>query len=421
MRRWREPTVARGRARDSRSSRRAARDRPAADSRGLGDGASRVQTFWRARHRVVRTRLARSVSTALVVTNPTNIRYLSNHAGSARARSSSPDRRVICSWISDTRKRCAGCRRPPPRARECGSGPCPELRRSAHRVLSSPRYASGSGFEAAHLSVAQEGMARTDVGVTWPDCELDFDRATSSNSSAWSRMPSEVAAARSGAPTDPGAPTAPFDRGRAGVTERDVAGAIEAAMRAAGYERHGVRHDCRVRSQRGPAALPRRRRGSSPPGDLVVLDFGGVLDGYCSDLTRTVSVGAPTARSPCGCTQLSAMLSALPSRQSSRACPRHRSMRPPAACSKSAGSARHSATAPVTASASMFTKNHGSARRGPDVQLPCCWNQAWSSPLSRGPTCRVWGGVRIEDDVLVTERRLRGADVSAARAARAGM
>src|SRR5581483_3827670 len=29
-------------------------------------------------------------------------------------------------------------------------------------------------------------------------------------------------------------------------------------------------------------------------GDLGVLDFGGVLDGYCCDLTRTVSIGAPS-------------------------------------------------------------------------------------------------------------------------------
>ena len=31
-------------------------------------------------------------------------------------------------------------------------------------------------------------------------------------------------------------------------------------------------------------------------GDLVVLDFGGVLDGYCCDITRTVSVGAASPR-----------------------------------------------------------------------------------------------------------------------------
>ena len=31
-------------------------------------------------------------------------------------------------------------------------------------------------------------------------------------------------------------------------------------------------------------------------GDLIVLDFGGAYDGYCVDLTRTVSLGAPDER-----------------------------------------------------------------------------------------------------------------------------
>ena len=46
----------------------------------------------------------------------------------------------------------------------------------------------------------------------------------------------------------------------------------------------------------GPrGALPHARPSGRTlaPGDLVVIDMGGVLDGYCSDLTRTVAVGAP--------------------------------------------------------------------------------------------------------------------------------
>jgi Xaa-Pro aminopeptidase len=33
-------------------------------------------------------------------------------------------------------------------------------------------------------------------------------------------------------------------------------------------------------------------------GGLIVLDFGGVCDGYCADLTRTISIGpaAPGVR-----------------------------------------------------------------------------------------------------------------------------
>jgi Xaa-Pro aminopeptidase len=75
-----------------------------------------------------------------------------------------------------------------------------------------------------------------------------------------------------------------------GIEERQVAGVIETALRAAGYERPAF--DTIVAS--GPnAALPHHRAGGRhlAAGDLVVLDFGGVLDGYCSDITRTVSVG----------------------------------------------------------------------------------------------------------------------------------
>ena len=65
-----------------------------------------------------------------------------------------------------------------------------------------------------------------------------------------------------------------------------------AALRTAGYERPAF--DTIVAS--GPnSALPHYRAGGRrlAPGDLVVLDFGGVLDGYCCDLTRTVAVGDP--------------------------------------------------------------------------------------------------------------------------------
>jgi Xaa-Pro aminopeptidase len=70
--------------------------------------------------------------------------------------------------------------------------------------------------------------------------------------------------------------------------------AIESSIREMGYERPAF--DTIVAS--GPnAALPHHRAGDRilASGDLVVLDFGGVLDGYCSDLTRTVCVGPASA------------------------------------------------------------------------------------------------------------------------------
>jgi Xaa-Pro aminopeptidase len=79
---------------------------------------------------------------------------------------------------------------------------------------------------------------------------------------------------------------------RPGVREQDVAQAVEAGLRRAGF--YGPAFDTIVAS--GPrAALPHGRASERAikPGEPVVLDFGGIYGGYCVDLTRTVACGEP--------------------------------------------------------------------------------------------------------------------------------
>ena len=75
-----------------------------------------------------------------------------------------------------------------------------------------------------------------------------------------------------------------------GRTEIEVAGEIERRLREAGFERPAF--ETIVAS--GPnGALPHARPSTRRlgVGDGVVLDFGGVYDGYCVDLTRTLHIG----------------------------------------------------------------------------------------------------------------------------------
>jgi Xaa-Pro aminopeptidase len=77
-----------------------------------------------------------------------------------------------------------------------------------------------------------------------------------------------------------------------GVTERAFALALEHAMRERGAS--GVSFDPIVAA--GPnGAMPHVRPTERvvERGELVVCDFGCVVDGYCSDMTRTVSLGDP--------------------------------------------------------------------------------------------------------------------------------
>lgn len=82
---------------------------------------------------------------------------------------------------------------------------------------------------------------------------------------------------------------------RSGVTEQEIALELEFLMRKGGAS--GVSFDPIIAS--GPnSALPHARPGKRilSHGDFVVMDFGCVVDGYCSDMTRTLVVGEPTEK-----------------------------------------------------------------------------------------------------------------------------
>jgi Xaa-Pro aminopeptidase len=77
-----------------------------------------------------------------------------------------------------------------------------------------------------------------------------------------------------------------------GPTERDFALDLEVEMRRRGAS--GNSFDPIIAS--GPNGAKPHARPSARPierGELVVIDFGCIVDGYCSDMTRTVSVGDP--------------------------------------------------------------------------------------------------------------------------------
>ncbi|HEY8422669.1 MAG TPA: Xaa-Pro peptidase family protein [Thermoclostridium sp.] len=78
-----------------------------------------------------------------------------------------------------------------------------------------------------------------------------------------------------------------------GAKEIDIAGEMEYKMKKLGAQ--GTSFETIVAS--GPrSALPHGVAGTRElkNGDAVVLDFGAIYEGYCSDITRTVFIGKPS-------------------------------------------------------------------------------------------------------------------------------
>ncbi|AAT89527.1 peptidase M24 [Leifsonia xyli subsp. xyli] len=78
----------------------------------------------------------------------------------------------------------------------------------------------------------------------------------------------------------------------AGRTENEVAADLARLLRAHGHSQV----DFTIVGSGPNGANPHHETGERTilEGDMVVLDFGGIMDGYGSDTTRTVHVGEPT-------------------------------------------------------------------------------------------------------------------------------
>ena len=75
-----------------------------------------------------------------------------------------------------------------------------------------------------------------------------------------------------------------------GMTEREIARLVQGSLRQLGSE--GEAFDTIVAS--GPnAAKPHHAPGDRPvqEGEPITIDMGGIVDGYCGDLTRTIWLG----------------------------------------------------------------------------------------------------------------------------------
>jgi Xaa-Pro aminopeptidase len=234
----------------------------------------------------LRARFDEAGCEALLVTNLTNVRYLTGFTGSAGMLLVGPDGLV---FVTDGRYR------------EQATSQLTEARvdadiaigrtADAQRDLFAPRVAGVGrlGLEAEAVTWAQQRRFAADW---FPGSELV---PTDGLVEHLRRVKDagEVARIQAACAMADAALAAVRHRLGEGATEAEVALELEWQMRRLGAE--GPSFDTIVAA--GPnGAMPHHRAGSRriTDGDLVVIDFGALVDGYHSDMTRTIMVGDPT-------------------------------------------------------------------------------------------------------------------------------
>ncbi|HET9692605.1 MAG TPA: aminopeptidase P family protein [Acidimicrobiales bacterium] len=233
--------------------------------------------------RVGRLREAMGDLDALVVTSATNIRYLTGFTGSAGVLFVLPAELVL---LTDGRYATQAPEQLAAAGVEATVEIAPAVDHPGRARTITGGLAGRLGLEAAHVSWSRQiEMADrwfTGVGLVATTGVVEGLRRAK-DAGELDRLAAAAAIADAAL-----AQVRPMldERPR----ERDVASALDAAMRAGGAA--GPSFETIVAS--GPnGAKPHHRAGTRhiEPGEPVVVDFGAVVDGYCSDMTRTLWSG----------------------------------------------------------------------------------------------------------------------------------
>ena len=105
------------------------------------------------------------------------------------------------------------------------------------------------------------------------------------------KEPAEIAAIRAAAEVADDALRTVIERGVVGRLEREVAFELETEMRRLGAEAPSFPS---IVASGARSALPHAEPAAAPieAGTLLTVDWGALLDGYCSDCTRTFATGS---------------------------------------------------------------------------------------------------------------------------------
>ena len=338
------------------------------------------------RVRRLRDRMAAEKVPAMLVQNPLNVGYLSGFTGSTAVLIVTPERRV---FITDSRYAIQA-------ARECSGWELAIIQSSAGYSAKIAEQIkaldlTAIAVEADHLTLAGlEGLQKKLEGVELkPTAEIVTPLRQIKDASELRVMREACAIA---------------DRAfefaltllRPGVSERDVMLDLNYWIARNGADREGfdtiVLSGARTSLPHGHPSEKRLERG-----DLITMDFGARLDGYTSDITRTVVLGSATER------QREVYGVVLEANRAGIA-----AMRPGAEGKAVDSAARDLITARGYGEHFGHGLGHGLGRH---VHDHVALGQTSELTLAAGMVITVepgiyiegWGGIRIEDDVLVTE------------------